>query len=720
MTRQAAVDYIKKTRSLGFSDSALRRELEKSGWPANEIDLAFIESRATDQKPAVESPPTQFAPRTQPQWEEQNTKTFNTEPKPIDLTKSSFATPQEIKQPSKPSTPLGAPTGTIDSIKPVVKSIKDIQKPIITPSNELPEPQHLKELPVLGTPDAVKKAPLETKLSEAKKLATEPMIMGVPESQLIKPVARVEPPKPIVPPSFKPMQEKIVTDLVGGGLASAGAGQSVANSPILSAIGVPPRAKNRRMLAGVLAVAFFFIASGAAAGFWHYQTNIKPKLTVKNALASISSMKSYRYDAQLQIKARESKSTLGMVARQFVSPLAGFALGAMAVGDDTPDGGKSYSLTIRAKGAIDAHDPSKPKSETTLAISTKDLVSPGLPDSNTEFESRIVDGIYYFQVAKLPYFDSTMIDLTSPKFTSADITGRWVSVNPSTFEKDFNHYIKELSSLEPSFIGYAFDSQDAKDLIADKRTQDIQKIWNDTRLIVWSDQIVREQENGADRYRVKGTFDKDSLMRFITKSIKIAGQPEGKVDESDIEDIKKLFAQIGDIEINAWVDKASGHLARFSINAASPMPDSIGKNGVIEINFATDLSDIDQSMTISAPADHNDVRYLLEKLFAYARDGFASDSVDTRDSQRISDLSRVRFALDSYKKDDDTYPEKLSDLVPKYIAALPVDPVTKKQYRYTRKANGYILSAQLENKKHPALGRDISPANTLYDIGPAL
>jgi hypothetical protein len=766
MTRQIAVDYIKNTRAQGFSDAALRRELEKSGWPASEIDLAFIESRATDQKPAIEPPPTQFVPRTQPQWEEKSAETFNTEPKPVDLTKTSFVRPQDIPQkPAEPSS-FGVPTGTIDNVQftpppktapaeqkptePVALRISAVQKSTITPANELSEPVHPKELPRTGTPDTAPSISLDTKISEVKKTSPEPLIMGVKESELIKPMPRPEQPKPPVVeikkteplpapvsisefkqpvaqpvvqeqtalPRFKPMQEEVVADLVGNGLAASGAGQStITRSPVLESIGVPPRVRSRRTLTGVLVAVLFFIASGAAAGFWYYENTIKPQSIVKGALVKAQNMKSYKYDAQLQIKARETNATLGKAARSFVPPLASFALGAMTAGKDTAHTGANYTFTMRVKGAIDAHDATKPKSETTFTVGTKDLVAPGMPNANTEFESKFVDGVYYFQVSKMPFFDSAMVDSTIPRFTSADITGRWVSINFETFERDFNNYAKELSELEPSFVGYHLDLTDQQDLITEKQTKDIEKLWGETRLIVWSDEIVREEENGTDRYRVKGTLDKDSFKRFVIQSAEITGGIGGAGDK---EVVDELFSELGDIEINAWIDKASGNLVRFSIKAGSSFAEGNGKQGVLEFHLTTDLSDIDSPITIAPPTEHYDVRNLLEKLFAYAREGFASDSADARDARRLSDLSRLRAALDLYKKREGTYPVKLSDLISEYMATIPSDPLTKKQYRYTRTTKSYVLSAELENKKNPILKQDANPSNTLYDIGPAL
>ncbi len=56
MTRQAAVDYIRKCRKDGFEDAEIRQKLEKAGWLRSDIDLAFLEASSASQKPSPETP----------------------------------------------------------------------------------------------------------------------------------------------------------------------------------------------------------------------------------------------------------------------------------------------------------------------------------------------------------------------------------------------------------------------------------------------------------------------------------------------------------------------------------------------------------------------------------------------------------------------------------------------------------------------------------------
>ncbi|MFH1031344.1 MAG: hypothetical protein V1767_02095 [Chloroflexota bacterium] len=45
-----------------------------------------------------------------------------------------------------------------------------------------------------------------------------------------------------------------------------------------------------------------------------------------------------------------------------------------------------------------------------------------------------------------------------------------------------------------------------------------------------------------------------------------------------------------------------------------------------------------------------------------------------RDAQRLSDIKKLRTALDAYYQDKAAYPESLSVLIPKYLEILPVNP----------------------------------------------
>lgn len=58
------------------------------------------------------------------------------------------------------------------------------------------------------------------------------------------------------------------------------------------------------------------------------------------------------------------------------------------------------------------------------------------------------------------------------------------------------------------------------------------------------------------------------------------------------------------------------------------------------------------------------------------------------DAQIQSDIELVRSALELYKSDRQKYPRNLEALVPEYLAVLPINPVTGKDYLYKLAQDG--------------------------------
>jgi len=103
-----------------------------------------------------------------------------------------------------------------------------------------------------------------------------------------------------------------------------------------------------------------------------------------------------------------------------------------------------------------------------------------------------------------------------------------------------------------------------------------------------------------------------------------------------------------------------------------------------------------------------------------------------RDARRISDVRQVQLALQMYYDSTGSYPAALSDLVPTYISAVPLDPDGASSYQYcVTSTYGYHLgtAAALE-AANTALASDadvtsdacstgtFTGADNVYDVIP--
>jgi hypothetical protein len=108
---------------------------------------------------------------------------------------------------------------------------------------------------------------------------------------------------------------------------------------------------------------------------------------------------------------------------------------------------------------------------------------------------------------------------------------------------------------------------------------------------------------------------------------------------------------------------------------------------------------IPRSKTLSDASSHS----LLTSVHATGVQP-APAAATARDDRRKSDLATIASALDAYHRDFGRWPQPDSlnaDLVPRYLPALPADPVSGGAYSDISVVSGYSLVAQLENPADP-------------------
>lgn len=88
-----------------------------------------------------------------------------------------------------------------------------------------------------------------------------------------------------------------------------------------------------------------------------------------------------------------------------------------------------------------------------------------------------------------------------------------------------------------------------------------------------------------------------------------------------------------------------------------------------------------------------------------------------RDAWRVLDIKQIQLALKLYfDANNGAYPNRLSELAPKFIPSVPRDPKFSQPYKYEKKPDGGYLTAELEDAANPALQNDINPGNQFYEV----
>lgn len=88
---------------------------------------------------------------------------------------------------------------------------------------------------------------------------------------------------------------------------------------------------------------------------------------------------------------------------------------------------------------------------------------------------------------------------------------------------------------------------------------------------------------------------------------------------------------------------------------------------------------------------------IIALLTAVAVVSFGGVNKKARDSRRISDVEKVRIALESYRQTKGIYPASLNTLVTEsFLEVVPSDPKTSVDYSYGSTDYTYYLCATVE------------------------
>ena len=682
MARQDAVEYIKKIRKLGFRDDEIRRELEKSGWPTEEINLSFIESRVIKMPPA-EPAQTIKQPQPQPQI------------KPL-------AEKTPVVQKPVPQVPMF-------EVKKVAPLSAGVSIPINRQASALPPIEKHEPAP-LGNAAFL---PSLSKEPQSQPINSSPVIRPVvPPPQQLQSSQQAQSPQqaqsqrpapPLRTQSFS--QENVVETLVKEEAAPAGEQRSFA------AVSQPRRINTKTIIMSFLALAL--VASASGGGYWYYQ-KIYEKQVLATALGALKDMKSYHFDTEVEIRLKDNPARVSEKIDPFIPQVAGLFLHAI-----TPQGQSSAVLpdvrlpvnkfTVRFRGDIDRSDMQKPKYDIFFTLETRDIFL-----SDIELEGRGVDGTHYFQFTKLPGIPKELSDSGfAPPVDTDSFKKRWVSFNPETIEESLNDYMTRLSAVDASFKPYIVNETKKQQDAPSEEIARIEKLWDSTKIVEWQEDAYPELVKGERAYRFKGVLDKQSLERLIIEMSKIGGKD---LSSRDLADISKAVELLGNPEFNIWVSRNTKHILKFTTLASVSDPDAPAK-GVAEFLVTTNLSKINEPISVIAPKDSYDFKQVLDSTFDFAVTGLAEGQMRGRDTRRVADVKQIQLALELFLDQNSSYPSSLSLLEPEFIVKLPKDPQSGKSYTYKRlNSKSYTLLAKLEDPNSFYLQNDAKPGDQNYDV----
>ena len=463
-----------------------------------------------------------------------------------------------------------------------------------------------------------------------------------------------------------------------------------------------------------IAIGLFVVLSSAAAGYWYYQ-NVYPKKIRDAAISGVKDIKTYHYEAVLEVALKENAKELGQKIDPLLPQMAGlvlYAVGPKVAATDMPDTNKStFRFKLSFSGDTDLSDPKNPKLDSFVSFDIPSEV--GFISGKFELENRLVGGIYYFQFTNLPKLED--VSGTIPSIDTAPYLRKWVSLDPVKISSAYNKYLDKLAESDPAVLQFRQASSTAPTLTSDQ-TAKFEDLASSIALVRWDNKFFSENVRGVQAWRYRGVLDKSELKRFIIEIGKIMGNELSGLDQ---ENFDKTISILSDPEINLWVSKDKREIIKFEGLASASNPGS-SNSGVMELVATAYLSRINDTFSIAAPSGAYDFETVLDGAFKKVEEELQKSQIQARDTSRLTDLKNISSELESYFVKNGRYPASLDLIAKSFVFGIPKDTLTQKSYVYKTVSGGqgYSLSAKLEDPQNPNLKNDADPGDQWYDIKP--
>lgn len=356
----------------------------------------------------------------------------------------------------------------------------------------------------------------------------------------------------------------------------------------------------------------------------------------------------------------------------------------------------SYHFTsmLNIKGALSEEDTSK--------------ITKALPQNG---QGRVLAGTaesFSFNLNSAGDFEkpdkfSISISLSSNQSSSPLIEGLLPLSMPSVLSADIKSVDRKIYFKIPALstlVGSQANKWVQIDLTQQQNAQNIdyfQKITQLSGLMKSGKRLAPDKILGKPVYHYQLTLDKGQFNTLFKK---------------------ENISAISDPKIDYYIGRKDHLIYKISLDIKSYV-----QNSQIEMKGDVTLSDFNKKFKIEAPKKEEVFEKGLTELAEMLMGGGnkeANNTIEARDATRKKDLGIIKSALESYHKDNNSYPVSLSidktnnpngvlakALVPKYLSSLPVDPNDPTYwYGYTSDGKSFTLWSLLENTSDPEGKRD--------------
>lgn len=330
------------------------------------------------------------------------------------------------------------------------------------------------------------------------------------------------------------------------------------------------------------------------------------------------------------------------------------------------------------------------------------------------------DSVYYFKINNIPGLFLGSLSA---------IKGQWIKIDSNVASSSagnldsFSRMASELPSVEKSYK----EQRAELTLLLKKMTS----IADSERLILLTSPPHSEKIDGRVLYRYDIAIRKEALLPFYRRLRSEMDATNMKRDYPLLNDegymtylqspeFDELFDYYNNnTTLTLWTDtQGFPSIISYALRIVPPDTAIQLKGKQVNMIFKLALSDINDLVDIQAPTP---VKSMEEFIKAST---LGEPYLRSRDARRVADIKQTQLALELYFDSHQNYPVRLSDLAPKFIASIPTDPSDKNSYHYTYHTSSkgirdmYHLGANMEQNRTLSNDRDCNSLSNTCTTNP--
>ncbi len=450
-------------------------------------------------------------------------------------------------------------------------------------------------------------------------------------------------------------------------------------APVSRGLTITSRVKKIFLI--ILGVLLF--GGAVVGGYWYYSTAIAPNSLRVSAINALGKNKQLTYDMRFTMRLQNDSKYMTEYSQPFMPQFVGVFTGLLMPKKNPTN--EIRKIEINTKKSADWNDEANIREIVTTSLDAPEYIGSGF-----KYESRRFGDSQYFQLVELPATLPTVFGFDFRDVSSSTPTNVWVNVNKKTIVEDYTKFIDDAKSVDSLAEAHAATLMEVGDQFIPSPADDVALFSKSLSAIRWDKEFFQETINGKSTTRYKGV---DTGEIFLALGRVTAGIKKDVV----IKKLRDTFGPTQAAEVIMWVDKSSKKIIQIS---AHILPQNNQKQELIELTALVGIDDEANHSGLAEPTNARSIQDVSGSINRALYRGFELSRADMRDATRMSDLEKIQQALSLYFDVRKRYPDSLTTLVPEYLAVLPKDPLTQKNYQY--KKNGtknFTLVAQFENKK---------------------